>query len=132
MNNKKRNPSWGMTVTNKCKLLFFFSYLNIVLFFPLFLCIVHLRDFLISPCYFLELCIQLGIFFPFSFAFRFSSFLSYCKASPDSHFAFMHFFSMKMVLIPVSCTISRTSVHSSSGTLFIRSSPLNLFLTSTV
>ena len=24
MNNKKRNPSWGKIVTNKCKLLFFF------------------------------------------------------------------------------------------------------------
>ena len=45
---------------------------------------------------------------------------------------FLHFFSMGMVLIPVSCTMSRTSVHSSSDTLSIRSSPLNLFLTSTV
>ena len=44
-----------------------------------------------------------------------------CKASPDSQFAF----------IPVSCTMSQTSVHSSSGTLSIRSRPLNLFLTST-
>ena len=40
-----------------------------------------------------------------------------CKASPDSHFAFLHFFSMGMILIPVSCTMSLTSVHSSSGTL---------------
>ena len=46
------------------------------------------------------------------------------KASPDSHFAFLHFFSMGIVLIPVSCTMSRTSIHSSSGTLSIRSSPL--------
>ena len=44
----------------------------------------------------------------------------------------IYFFSMGMVLIPVSCTMSRTSIHSSSGTLSIRSSPLNLFLTSTV
>ena len=42
------------------------------------------------------------------------------------------FFSMGMVLIPVSCTISWTSIHSSSGSLSIRSSSLNLFLTSTV
>ena len=56
-------------------------------------------------------------------------FTAICKASPDSHFAFLHFFSMRMVLIPVSCTMSRTSFHSSSGTLFIRSRPLNLFLT---
>ena len=39
---------------------------------------------------------------------------------------------MGMVLIPVSCTMLWTSVHSSSGTLSIRSSPLNLFFTSTV
>ena len=50
------------------------------------------------------------------------------KTSSDNHFAFLHSFSMGMVLIPVSCTMSRTSVHSSSGTLSIRSSPLNLFL----
>ena len=36
------------------------------------------------------------------------------KASPRSHFAFLHFFSMGMVLIPVSCTMSQTSFHSSS------------------
>ena len=59
-------------------------------------------------------------------------FTAICKASPDSHFAFLHFFSMVMVLIPVSYTMSQTSVHSSSGTLSIRSRPLNLFLTSTV
>ena len=34
-------------------------------FFSLFTC----KGFLISSCYSLELCIQLGIFFPFSFAF---------------------------------------------------------------
>ena len=44
-------------------------------------------------------------------------FTAICKVSPDSHFAFLHFFSMGMVLIPVSCTMSRTSIHSSSGTL---------------
>ena len=59
-------------------------------------------------------------------------FTAICKASPDNYFAFWHFFSMGMVLIPVSCTMSWTSVHSSSGTLSIGSSPLNLFLTSTV
>ena len=59
-------------------------------------------------------------------------FTSICKASPDSHFAFLHFFSMEMVLLPVSSTMSQTSIHSSSGILSIRSRPLNLFLTSTV
>ena len=38
-----------------------------------------------------------------------------CKASPDSHFAFLHFFSMGMVLIPIFCTMSRTSFHRSSA-----------------
>ena len=55
-------------------------------------------------------------------------FTAICKTSSDTHFAFLHFF----FLIPVSRTMSRTSGHSSSGTLSIRSSPLNLFLTSTV
>ena len=54
------------------------------------------------------------------------------KAFSDSYFAFLHFFFLGMVLILVSCIMSWTSVHSSSGTLSIRSSPLNLFLTSTV
>ena len=39
--------------------------------------------------------------------------LLYCKCI----FFFLHFFSIGMVLIPVSCTTSRTSVHGSSGTL---------------
>ena len=59
-------------------------------------------------------------------------FTAICKASSDSHFAFLQFFFLGMVLIPVSCTISWTYIHSSSGTLSIRSSPLNLFLISTV
>ena len=59
-------------------------------------------------------------------------FTAICKVSSDSHLAFLHFFFLGMVLTPVFCTMSRTSIHSSSGTLSIRSSPLNLFLTSTV
>jgi len=54
-----------------------------------------------------------------------------CKVSSDNHFAFLLFFFLRMILITASCTISWTSVHSSSNTL-VRSSPLNLFLTSTV
>ena len=64
--------------------------------------------------------------------FAFLVFTAICKAFSDSHFAFLHFFFLGMVLIPVSYTMSWTSFHSSSGTLSIRSSPLNLFLTSTV
>ena len=41
-------------------------------------------------------------------------FTAICKASSDNHFAFLHFFFLGMVLIPVCCTVSQTSVHSSS------------------
>ena len=44
-------------------------------------------------------------------------FSAICKASSDNHFAFLHFFFLGMVLITASYTVSRTSVHSSSGTL---------------
>ena len=44
-------------------------------------------------------------------------FIAICKASSDSHFVFLHYFFLGMVLITASCTMSRTSVHSSSGTL---------------
>ena len=39
------------------------------------------------------------------------------KTSSDNYIAFLHFFFLAMVLIPVSCTMSQTSVLSSSGTL---------------
>ena len=54
------------------------------------------------------------------------------KASSDNHFAFLHFFFLGMILITLSCTMLQTSVHSSPGSLSIRSNPLNLFVTSTV
>ena len=59
-------------------------------------------------------------------------FSAICKASSDSQSAFLHVFYLGMVLIPISCTMSWTSAHRSSGTLTIRSNPLNLFVTSTV
>ena len=49
----------------------------------------------------------------------FMSFLfsAICKASSDNYFSFLHFFFLGMVLITASCTMSCTSIHSSSGTL---------------
>ena len=44
-------------------------------------------------------------------------FSAICKASSDNHFAFLHFFSLGIILITASYTMSRTSVHSSSSTL---------------
>ena len=86
--------------------------------FLYFFALMAEEAFRISPCYSLELCIQIGISFLFSFAFHFPSFTAICRASSDSHFAFLHFFFLQMVLIPVSCTMSRTSIHSSSGTVY--------------
>ena len=45
--------------------------------FLYFFALIAEEGFLISPCSYLELCIQMGISFLFSFAFRFSSFHSY-------------------------------------------------------
>ena len=64
--------------------------------------------------------------------FMYLLFSAICKASSDSYHAFLDFFFLGMVLITTSCTVSQTSVHSSSGTLSIRSNPLNLIVTSTV
>ena len=49
-------------------------------------------------------CLYLS-FYPLLFASLL--FTAFCKTSPDSHFAFLHFFSMGMVLIPISCTMSQ-------------------------
>ena len=56
-------------------------------------------------------------------------FSAMCKVSLErNHFALLHFFFLGMVLMTASCTISRTSVHISSGTL----SDLIPWITSTV
>ena len=69
--------------------------------FVYFFALIAEEGFLISPCYSLELCIQMLISFLFSFAFRFPFFFTaICKASSDSHFAFLHFFFLGMILIP--------------------------------
>ena len=44
-------------------------------------------------------------------------FTGICKSSSDNRFAFLHFFFLGMVLILVYCTMSWTSIHSSSGIL---------------
>ena len=59
-------------------------------------------------------------------------FSAICKVYSGNHFAFLHFFFLGIVLVTTYCTMLQTSVHSSSGTLSTRSSPLNLFVTPTV
>ena len=100
--------------------------------FLYFFALIAEEGFLISPYYSLELCIQMGISFLFSFAFSSLLFTAICKASSDNHFAFLHFFFLRMVLNTASYTMSQTSIHISSGTLSVRSNPLDLFVTSTV
>ena len=59
-------------------------------------------------------------------------FSAICKASSNNYFAFLHFFFLWIILITTSYTMLQTSIHSSSGTLSIKSNPLNLFVTSTL
>ena len=60
--------------------------------FLYFFALIAEEGFLISSCYSLELCIQMLIssFSPLLFAPLL--FTAICKASPDSHFAFLHLF----------------------------------------
>ena len=60
-----------------CNFLKEISSLSHSVIFLYFFALIAEEGFLISPCYSLELCIQMGIFFLFSFAFPFSSFDSY-------------------------------------------------------
>ena len=85
--------------------------------FLYFFALINEEGFLISPCYSLELCIQMGISFLFSFVFLDSLLFSASKASPDNHFAFLHSFFLGMVLITASSIVLQTSVHRSLGTL---------------
>ena len=59
--------------------------------------------------------------------FTFLLFSAVCKPSSDNYFAFLHFFFLGMALITASCTVLRTSIHRSSGTLSIKSNSMNLW-----
>src|SRR5574340_8822 len=59
--------------------------------FLYFFALIAEEGFLISPCYSLELCIQMLISFLFSFAFCFSSFHSYLEGLPRQPFWFFAF-----------------------------------------
>ena len=83
-----------------------------------FFALITEEGFLVSPCYSLELHIQMGISFLFFLPFASVLFSVICKASSDNHFAFLHVFFLGMVLITASCTMSQTSVQSSSGTVY--------------
>ena len=101
--------------------------------FLYFFALITEEDFLISPCYSLELCIQMGISLLFSISFCFSSFLSYLEALLRQPFCLFAFLFLGDGLS--SCllyNVMNFSVHSSSGTLFMWPHTLNLFITSTI
>ena len=64
-----------------------------------------------------ELCIQMGISFLFHLPFTSLLFSAICKPSSNNYFDSFHFFFLGMVLITASCTMSQTSIHSSSCVL---------------
>ena len=112
--------------------MFEISSLSHSIVFLYFFALITEEGFLISPAILWNSAFK-WVYLSFSpLLFASLLFTAICKASSDSHFAFFHFFFLWVVLIPVSCTMSHTSIHNSSGTLSVRSSPLNLFLTSTV
>ena len=79
--------------------------ISICIVFLYFFLLITEECFLISPCYSLELCIQMGISFLFSFVLSSHLFTAICKASSDTHFAFLHFFFLGMVLITIPQTL---------------------------
>ena len=96
--------------------------------FLYFFTLIPEEDFLISLCYSLNSvfkCVNLS-FSPLPLSCLL--FTAIWKASSGNHFAFWHFFLLGRVLISASSTMSRNCVHSSSGTLSIRSNPLKLSL----
>ena len=88
-----------------------------ILFFPLFLCTDHPGRLSYLSLLVFGTLHSNGYIFPFLLCFSVLFFSQLFVA--DSHFAFLHLFFLGRVLIPVSYTMSWTSIHSSSGTLSI-------------
>ena len=87
------------------------SSLSHSIIFLYFFALVAGEGFLISPCYSLELCIQMTIYFFSPLLFASFLFTAIFKVSSDSYFASLHLFFLGMVLIPVSCTRVLFSPH---------------------
>ena len=70
-----------------------------ILLLSSFFALITEEGFLVSPCYSLELCIQMNISSKEKYTFPFTSllFMSICKASSGNHFAFLHLFFLGMV-----------------------------------
>ena len=81
------------------------SSLSYSILFLYFFALVTEEGLLISPCYSLELCIQMILSFLFSFDFSFSSFLSYFVSLIQTTILLFAFLFLGDCLIIVSCTI---------------------------
>ena len=96
-------------------------------------CTIHLWKLSYLSLLFSENLNSIGYIFPFLLCLSLLFYSQVFVRSPETTILpFLHLFSLGMVLIPASCTMSQTSVHSPSGTLSIRSNPLSLFITSTI
>ena len=122
--------AWNVTLISPIflKRSLVFSLLLFHSFFALFI----EEGLLVSHCYSLELCIVRYTFlFLTCFSLLFFSQL-FVRPPQITTLPSCISFIFRMVLVSASCTVLQISVHSSSGTLFTRSNPLNLFITSTV
>ena len=82
------------------------SRLSHSLVFLYFFALITEEGFLISPDLLWNSAFKWVYLFFFSLPFTSLLFTAICEASSDNHFAFLHFFSLGMVLIPASCTMS--------------------------
>ena len=82
------------------------SSLSYSVVFLYFFALMAEDGFLISPGYFWNSAFKWEYLSFSPLLFTSLLFTAICKAFSESHFAFLHLFSMGMVLIPVSCTMS--------------------------
>ena len=90
------------------------SSLSCCIFFPLFLCIIHLGRLSYLSLLFLGTLHSDGCIFPFLHCLSLLFFSQFVRP-PQTNI--LPFFFLGMVLISASCTVLGISIHSSSGTL---------------
>ena len=102
-------------------------------YFPLFLCIDHLGRLSHLSLLFFGTLHSDRYIFPFLLCLSLLFFSRLLVSPPQtSILPFLHFFFLGIVWVTTSYTVLWSPIHSSSGTLSLRSNPLNLLVTSTV
>ena len=82
-----------------------------ILLFSCFFALITEEGLLISPCYSLELRIQMGISFLLFFYFHFFSLTAICKASSDNHECMCSRFSHVRLCNFMDCSPAGSSLH---------------------